>query len=354
MFPEKHFIGLIDHPEPRIEAEDQVKIRMLEVGVCGTDRDIANFEYGSPPPGFEYFVLGHESLGEVIEAGDSARLKPGDLVVGMVRRPCPHASCHACRAGRQDFCITGDYRERGIKDLHGFMTEFLVEEERYLTKIPPELRETAVLVEPLTIAEKALLQVDRIQQRLPWNGSPPRALVLGAGPVGLLGAMVLRRAGFETFVYSRGCAPNPKAEVTEAIGAAYICSEETPVERMAAQAGNIDLVYEAMGAPQVAFEVLKYLGANGVFVFTGIPGQGQRVHIDLDTVMRNLVLKNQVVVGTVNAGQDAFEAAIRDLDAFADRWPSAVRALVTARYPIEEFQEPVFGRAHGIKNVVTL
>src|SRR5262249_50866742 len=156
------------------------------------------------------------------------------------------------RSGRPDFCLTGDYHEHGIKDMDGFMTQFVVDEEPYLNLVPPGLREVAVLVEPLTIAEKGLLQVRGIQQRLPWTGYRHRAVVLGAGPVGLLGAMALIQSGFDTFVYSLEPPPNPEADIAEAIGAKYFSSKLEPVAKVAAQIGNIDLVYEATGASQFA------------------------------------------------------------------------------------------------------
>ena len=156
---------------------------MLEVGVCGTDKEICAFAYGSPPPGSDHFVLGHESLGEVVETGPGvADLRAGDLVVSTVRLPCSDADCAPCRAGHYDFCMTGHYREHGIKGLDGFMTELVVEDRHNLHPVARDLRDVAVLVEPLTIAEKALIEVREIQQRLPWGGGPHRAVVLGAGP----------------------------------------------------------------------------------------------------------------------------------------------------------------------------
>src|SRR5438128_386335 len=363
VFPSRREVKLIEQEPPTPRAPTDVKLRMLEVGICGTDREIAAFQYGTPPAGSDHLVIGHESLGEVVEVGPAvSRVKPGDLVVPMVRRPCPHADCVACRAGRQDFCFTGDFSERGIKGLHGFMTETVVDDERWMHLVPPTLRDVAVLVEPLTIAEKALIQVDQVQQRLPWacavtSGRPReachRALVLGAGPVGLLGAMALVAAGFETSVYSREPAPNPKADLLGAIGARYFSAQETSIERLAEAIGNIDVVYEATGASTVAFMVMKVVGTNGVFVFTGVPGRKAPIEVDTDVIMRNLVLKNQVVFGTVNAGHEAFEAAIRDLELFRDHWPAAVRALITGRYPVEAYRDLLLGPARGIKNVLT-
>ena len=354
VFPAKRHLAIVDHPHPQRSRPADVKMRMLEVGVCGTDKDIANFLFGTPPAGSPYLILGHESLAEVVETGPEAQgLAEGDLVVGMVRLPCPDPTCDPCRAGRQDFCATGDYRERGIKDLHGFMTEFVVEDQRYLKPIPRELRPVAVLTEPLTIAEKAFLELQQIQGRLPPKARK-RAVVLGAGPVGLLGAMVLLEAGYETWVYSRAPQPNPKAEVAEAAGARYLSSEEVPMEKFAAEVGEIDVVYEAVGAAQIAFDLLPCLGANGVYVFTGVPRGGEAVRFPVAAVMHNLILKNQVVIGTVNAGHDAFDAAVRDLGTFLRRWPGPLCSMITGRYPLEAFAQPVEGRAGGIKNVVVL
>ena len=298
VFPKERAVRVIDdHPEPRIESPTQVKIRMLEVGVCGTDFEIVGFLYGTPPPGEKYLVLGHESLGQVIDVGDRVnRVHPGDLVIVMVRRPCPHPSCHACRAGRQDFCYTGDFMERGIKQRHGFMTEYVVDDEKYVHPAPAEMRDFAVLTEPLTIAEKAMIQVWGVQERLPWEcqvgpgESKPRAychkaVVLGAGPVGLLGAMLIRKAGFETVIYSREAATDPRAKIAEEIGAQYVSVEQESLADLARRLGNIDMVYEATGASKLAFDFLEHLGINGVFIFYGCAGAaraGAAAHRDAD------------------------------------------------------------------------
>ncbi|HEY9405696.1 MAG TPA: zinc-binding dehydrogenase, partial [Pyrinomonadaceae bacterium] len=181
-----------------------------------------------------------------------------------------------------------------------------------------------------------------------------RAVVLGAGPVGLLGAMALVVAGFDTYVYSREAGTSERARLVESFGGRYISAETHAVEALAEQVGGIDLVYEAVGASALAFEVLKYLDTNGVFVFTGVPGRKAPVAVDTDMLMRNLVLRNQVAFGTVNAGRNAFEAAIRDLGIFHERWPQVTRALITSRVPIEEHRELLLGKAGGIKNVIKL
>src|SRR5580658_7184305 len=351
VFPGKHEVRVIDHPEPQLASPTQAKIRMLDVGVCGTDREIISFEYGTPPDGFDYLILGHESLGEVVETGSEvSKVKPGDLVVITVRRPCPHPDCVACRAGRQDFCYTGDYQERGIKQMHGFLTEMIADEARYMNPVPSAIRDVAVLVEPLTIAEKGLIQVLQIQKRLPWSATH-QAVVLGAGPVGLLGAMALRRAGFAVTVYSRSREPDASADTVKAIGARYTSSQDRSIVQMAADVGNIDVVYEATGASQLAFDVLAVLGTNGLFILTGVPGKHGPVGIDTDKIMRNLVLKNQCVLGTVNAGKDAFEHAVADLTAFYAAWPVAVKNMITGRFPLDRFADPINNQT-GIKNIV--
>jgi threonine dehydrogenase-like Zn-dependent dehydrogenase len=364
VFPGTREIRLVDHPEPRISTPTDVRVRILEVGVCGTDKEICAFEYGTPPDGSDYLVIGHESLGEVVEVGSAvSRVKRGDLVVPMVRRPCPHDTCLACRSGRQDFCYTGDFTERGIKMQHGFMTEFVVDDEQYMNVVPRELRDVAVLVEPLTIAEKALTQLWQVQQRLPWAcplepGKPAahchHAVVLGAGPVGLLGAMALANQGFQTFVYSQEPKPGAKSDLVELIGATYVSGKDTSLEQLAALVGNIDLVYEATGAAGVSFQLMELLGTNGVFILTGVPGRKAPIELDADLIMRNFVLKNQIVYGTVNANREAFESAISDLATFTKKWPQAVRTLITKRYSMEQHRDLLLGKAGGIKNLISI
>ena len=362
--PATKSLGIIDLPEPEISSPTDVKLRMLEAGVCGTDREICAFQYGTPPLGSPQLIIGHESLGQVQEVGSHVtRIKVGDLVVPMVRRPCSHDHCTACRSGRQDFCFTGEFKERGIKEQHGFLTQFVVDDEQYLNPVPHALRDIAVLVEPLTIAEKGLAQVWQVQARLPWGcpvlaGKPQAhchtAVVLGAGPVGLLGAMALVNAGFDTHVYAREPLPNLKSALVEMIGAKYLSAATHSLEDLAKAAGNVDLVYEATGASRLAFDMMKFLGPNGIFIFTGVPGRRGPVHVDTDLIMRNLVLKNQVIFGTVNAGRDAFEAAIRDIGIFSQHWPYAVRSLITGRFSIEDYRALLLGPSSGIKNVIEL
>ncbi len=349
VFPGTREVRMIEHAEPWVSSAREVKLRMLEVGVCGTDRDLCGFKFGTAPEGCDHFVLGHESLAEVVDAGDAvSKVKKGTLVVAVVRKPCHDPACPACRAGRQDFCLTGRYRERGIQGMHGFMTEFVVDEEPYVYPIAPELREVAVLVEPLTIAEKAYLEYQAIDARLPWPKGERTALVLGAGPVGILGAMLFRSRGFQTWVYSR--APAENAAIVQAAGARFVSSLDATPRDFAKLAGNVDVVYEAMGAPQTAFDFLECLGGNGVFVFTGVPPARENLTLDLHGLLFRMIVRNQVIVGTVNAGPDAFDAAIRDLATFHARWPRALASMISARYPLDAFRSAIHDA--GIKNVL--
>jgi threonine dehydrogenase-like Zn-dependent dehydrogenase len=249
--------------------------------------------------------------------------------------------------------MTGLYREHGIVSMHGFMTEFVVDEARYMRKVPPSIRDAAVLVEPLTIAEKAFIQADRIQMRLPWTRKSPHAVVVGAGPVGLLGAMALRLRGCEVTVYSREREPDPRADISRAIGANYVSSLDCTPERMAAGIGNIDLIYEATGSARLAVEMISVLGRNGILILTGVPGAHGPESIDIGALITNMTLKNQCLLATVNAGNDAFERAISDLTAFCSLWPDAVRGLITGRFKLDQFENPIRNAA-GIKSIIEI
>ncbi len=351
-------VDVIDLPEPALRTPTDVLLRVLRVGVCGTDREICAFDYGTPPAGEDHLVLGHESLAEVVQAGEAVRdLAPGQLVVAIVRRPCSDPTCEPCRAGRQDFCRTGGYTERGIRGAHGFMTERVVDDARWLVPVPAALRDVGVLVEPLTIAEKALLEARRLQQRMPWRDAGLaglRAVVLGGGPVGLLGALALRAAGCDVTLVSRQAADDPRARQVEAIGGRYVSTAGASMAGAIASIGRIDLVYEAVGADAPAFEALGALGPNATFVFTGVPGRRGSPDVDGGALMRSVVLNNQVLLGTVNAGRDAYEAAVADLGRFVQRWPEAVRGLITGRVRLEDAPAALTSPPAGVKTVVEI
>lgn len=360
-FPADRTLRVIEAPEPVLASDEDVLVRILEVGICGTDREIGRFEYGTPPPGEDHLVVGHESLGEVVAVGSSVQtLRRGDLAVLMVRRPCDRPECEACRAGRSDFCQTGDYTERGIKMRHGYLAERVVDRERYAIRVPPELREVGVLVEPLTIAEKALAELADVERRLPWlraatrgpGARRQRAVVLGAGPVGLLATLALQVRGFETWVYSRGDRASPKARWAESVGARYVSSRDVDPETLAARIRGVDLAFEATGAAEFSFRAMVLLGANGTFVFTGVPGRRGPITLPAGQIMREMVLRNQVLYGVVNAGREAFASAIDDLREFDRRWHEQLSGLITGRHALAQAPDVISRPTAGLKDVV--
>jgi threonine dehydrogenase-like Zn-dependent dehydrogenase len=354
VFPDRRELRIVEVPPPALKGERDVMVRVREVGICGTDREISAFHFGTPAVGREALVLGHEALGEVIDVGSSVRtLKRGDLVAMTVRRPCTEDTCVACRAGRQDFCVTGGFRERGIKEADGFMTELVVEDERYLVRVPQRLAEVGVLIEPLSVAAKASVELGTIPQRFPWEPVGRRALVLGAGPIGILGAMMLVAHNAETIVYSREPADSARAQLLRSCGVQYICADETPLARLSSCGGPFNIIFEAVGTARVAFGALDALAPNGVCIFSGIPGGQQTIEIDLNSIMRNIVYKNQVLLGTVNASRSAFEASVRHLEQFMTIFPEAVRGLITERVGLEDAPD-LLRQPGGIKQVVVI
>jgi glucose 1-dehydrogenase len=354
VFPARREIRVIDVPFPSLRGDREVMVRMREVGICGTDREIAAFHLGTPPPGQEALVIGHEALGEVLEIGSSVRtVKPGDLVTMTVRRPCNDDTCAGCRVGRQDFCVTGYFRERGIKEADGFMTELVVEDERYLVRVPRSLADVAVLVEPLTISAKAFIELETILRRFPWEPVGLRALVLGAGPIGILGAMMLMANDVEVTVYSRESADSHRAQLLRSLGGQYISAEETPIEALSSQGSPFNVILEALGTASVAFGALHALAANGVCIFSGNASGEKPIEMHLDRIMRNIVHQNQMIFGTVNASRSAFEAALHQLEQFMSLFPEAVRSLITERVGLEDAPR-LLREAGGIKQVVTL
>jgi glucose 1-dehydrogenase len=354
VFPKKKEIRLVDHPEPRVGAPTEIKIKILNVGVCGTDREIWKGEYGTPPHGSEYLITGHESLGQVVETGAAVQsIRVGDHIVLTVRRGCPE-NCVSCAAGEPDFCYTGNFTERGIKKAHGYMTEFVVEDEKYANVVPASLASSAVLLEPLTITEKALIETYKIQSRLHWPRGSGAALVLGAGPVGFLAAMALRLRNFRVAIVARHAAPNAKSELCKRLGVPYFGTDKIDAAQISKELGGVDFVLEATGAAQASFDFLQALGTNGIFVFTGVPAPLKDITIDAGTLMRNLVLKNQVVLGTVNAPKQAFQNGVKDLQAFGEKWPKELAALITDRVPIENYKDVVEEKKpENIKTIFT-
>jgi threonine dehydrogenase-like Zn-dependent dehydrogenase len=354
VFPEQHDVRVVDVAEPPPPTGHQVLLGVLDVGICGTDREIAAFEYGDPPIGSDHLILGHEAVAEVVRIGEEVTtVGVGDLVVPTVRRPCADPRCRACQAGRQDFCTTGEFTERGIRQAHGYLTELVVEDEHNLIAVPPRLIDVAALVEPLSIAAKAAEQAQAIQQRLPWELEKARILVLGAGPIGMLGAIAMTVTGFDTIVYSREPADSPRAHKVRALGATYLSADQTPIDKISSVTGPIDVIYEAVGVATVAFAATEALAPNGLLILTGIPAPAEPATLPLDRIMKDMVLNNQAIVGTVNAGRSAFVLAVQKLEQAMYLVPGSVRATITKRVPLDAAPETL-REPHGVKDIIQI
>ena len=324
-------LHLTELPKPTVQDIPNgrgVLVKVLRVGLCGTDREIIAAEYGQAPPGYEGLVIGHECLGRVVEVGEQVtELAPGDYVVPTVRRP---GSSMYDQNGQYDMTTDDTYYERGINLLHGYLTEYVVEEPEYLVKVPSELRHVLVLLEPTAVIEKGILQAYEIQRRLRiWR--PQRAAVLGAGPIGLLAAVSLRMRGMEVTSFGRKSAPYLNTELLGEIGARYVSTAEVAVKDAASAYGPFDLMFEATGYSPIAFEAMQHLGKNGILILASVTGGGREVQVPSDSINLGFVLGNKVMLGTVNANRDHFEAGVYDLARTEMQFPGWLSKLLTHR-----------------------
>ena len=324
-------IHLAELPGPSIDDAPSgrgVRVRVLRVGICGTDREINDAEYGQAPPGDDFLVLGHECLGRVVEVGSGVtELAPGDLVVPTVRRP---GNSIYDRTGQYDMSTDDVYRERGINLLHGYLTDYFVDEPEYIVKVPEDLKQVGVLLEPTAIIEKGIIQAYEIQRRLKiWK--PERAAVLGAGPIGLLAAMSLRMRGLDVTNFGRRRVPFANSNLLEEIGARYVSTSETSLKQGAETYGPFDLMFEGTGHSPIVFESMQYLGKNGVLVLSSVTGGGREIRVPSDEINLGFVLGNKVMVGTVNANRDYFEAGVYDLARMEMQFPGWLSKLLTHR-----------------------
>lgn len=340
---------LVQAPQPQ-PAYGQVLVRVREVGLCGTDHEVLQGQYGESPHGDDLLIIGHESLGQVVEVANGAEgLSVGDWVVAMVRRPDP-APCRNCAAGESDMCLNGGWVERGIKGLHGFLADFYSEAPAFLVGVPQSLARVAVLLEPLSVVEKAVEQIGRIQRRMVWQ--PGRAVVVGAGPIGLLAAIVLRLEGMEVYVHNR-TETGVKRELVEAIGAHYVWAGERRLGRELSQAiGPVDVVVEATGYSPLAFDAIDTIGPNGVVCLTGISGGSRNLEVAADRLNLDMVLNNKVVFGTVNSNRRHFESGVRHLGETEARWPGLLSRMISRRLPMENFAQATETSSQLIKSVV--
>jgi threonine dehydrogenase-like Zn-dependent dehydrogenase len=332
--------GVIDLPEPPV-SDGSVLVRTRLVGMCGTDVEIAVDGYGVPPPGERQLVLGHESLGEVIEAPEGSDLAPGDLVVGVVRRPDP-VPCAACAADEWDMCRDGRFVERGIKERHGYGSERFRVDPRFAVRLDPALGDLGVLVEPTSVVAKAWEHAERIGARASFE--PRVALVTGAGPIGLLAALLARQRGLETHVVdlvTEGAKPRLVAD----LGAHYHAGPVLDVP------ADPDIVIECTGLGAVAIDAARRTAPGGVIALTGISHSERLVETDPDAMNKELVLGNKVVFGSVNAARRHYDQAA---EALASADPDWLTRLITRRLPPEQWPAALDKRPDDIKIVVDM
>jgi len=314
-----------------------VLVKVLKIGVDATDREINDALYGNAPPGYDFLVLGHESFGVVEAVGPAVKhVQPGDYVTCTVRRP---GGSIYDRIGRSDITSEEIYYERGINLLHGFLTEYFVDDAEFVVRVPVGLKHLHVLAEPMSCAAKAVEQAFEAQKRLQvWK--PQLAFVTGAGQIGLLATLILRLRGMQVFTLARSEKPCLKAEIAEQYGATYVSTRETALKDLVAHVGKPDLIIEATGSSQVAFEAMEVLGHNGAIVWTSITGGQRDINIPSDQVNLNWVLGNKLLLGSVNANYRHFESGIADMALGEVTYPGATeRILTTPVDGLENYQE---------------
>ncbi|WP_284640991.1 glucose 1-dehydrogenase [Paenibacillus silviterrae] len=345
-------LELAEASQPALRGPQDVLVRVLCVGLDGTDREIMSEHYGVPATGETALTIGHESLGVVAEAGPESGFLPGELVCALVRRPCREPDCVSCRNGQQDYCETGLYVERGIKGADGYLSEYYVEDARYLVRVPAAALAYGVLAEPQSIVEKVWEEVQHIQQRLVWQ--PKTAVVLGSGPLGLLAALTCRCLGLDTVVWSKTPADAPAAELVRACGGLFREAEEGAGALGAFLQGagkRADLIFECTGFSPLAFEAMTALGPNGVLALLGVTPGNRSLCISSDLINQELVLENKCIVGSVNASRKDFETGLYRLQQMEAKFPGVLGRMMTDRLALEQVTALEWGSI-GIKAVV--
>jgi threonine dehydrogenase-like Zn-dependent dehydrogenase len=327
-----------DVPEPP-ESDGLVLARALELGICGTDFELISADYGWPPPGSDYLILGHESLGRVEEAPEGSGFQKGDLIVGIVRRPDP-VPCIACAVGEWDMCRNGKYTERGIKERNGFGSEFWRIEPQYAVCLDPNLRDVGVLMEPSTILAKAWDHITRIGERARWK--PRNVLVTGAGPIGLLAALMGKQRGLEIHVLDivkEGLKPQLVGE----LGGDYHTSQ---VEDLTFAP---DIIIECTGATSVIAGAMSKIGNDGILCLAGVSHHQAMEKLDIGSINRAMVLQNGVMFGTVNANRRHYEMAEQALLKADRNW---LKRLISRKEPLSNWSEALRRRPGDIKVVI--
>jgi threonine dehydrogenase-like Zn-dependent dehydrogenase len=328
-----------------------VLVKVLRVGVDGTDREINAAEYGAAPDGYDFLVIGHEGFGQVEAVGPNVTfIRPGDFVVATVRRP---GSSLYDAIGLQDMTTDSQYFERGINLRHGYLTEYYVEDEEFVVKVPAGLGDVGVLLEPMTVAQKGITQAYEIQRRLKvWR--PRTAAVMGAGTLGLLASLVLRLRGLQVTTFGRTKRPYLNAELLDRIGARYVNTGERSISGAAAESGGFDLIFEGTGSSAVVFESMQVLAKNGALVLTSITAGNKSLEVPADRINLDFVLGNKVMVGSVNASRENFETGVRDMSQAEAEYPGWMRQLLTD--PVQGLQnyEALFQRLQNPNGAIKI
>jgi threonine dehydrogenase-like Zn-dependent dehydrogenase len=323
-------IHLEEVPKPTVDQVPDgrgVLVRVLRVGVDGTDKEINAAEYGAAPEGDDYLIIGHENFGIVEEVGPNVpdTIRPGGYVVASVRRP---GSSIYGQIGLQDFTTDDVYYERGINLLHGYLTEYYVEDARFVFPLPETLREVGVLLEPTTVAEKGINHAFEIQRRLKvWE--PRRALILGSGTIGLLAGLAARLRGLELTVASLPRPPYRNSELVEQLGGVYRSTQDVDLAAISEERGPFDMIMDATGFSPIIWEAAEVLGKNGVLVLSSITGGDRTAEIPSDRINQSFVLGNKVMVGTVNASPADFRIGVDDLIKAQAVYPGWLEQLLT-------------------------
>ncbi len=342
-------------PKPEIEGDDEVLVRVKEVGVDGTDFNMVRYNLQDMAEGRNEMVMGHEMTGVVAAVGNSVKsFSPGDTVTITVRRGC--GQCHPCLHNQSDMCMTGLYTERGIHKRDGFLTQFSVEQEQYIVKVPPKLTKLAVFTEPLSIAEKGIEQLRTIQSRFPWTCPHPEhgflspnwgqcktALVVGAGPLGLLATAILRLAEVFTYVSDIVDEDSPKVHLVKHMGANYIDARNKKpneiVELCCSTTGKLDIIFEASGAAETAVKLIPHMSRSSIYVMTGIPRGDFDIQLDAAELVRQVVRYNQVIAGSVNSNRSHFEMALKDIPKINSKFGGMLEEMITHRFKLSDFKE---------------
>ena len=345
-------VHLVEMPKPSVNdvaGGRGVLVKVLRVGVDGTDKEINAAEYGAAPDGSDFLVIGHEGFGIVEEVGPNVHeLKKGDYVVATVRRP---GQSIYDLIGTNDMTTDDTYYERGINLRHGYLSEYFVDDADFIVKVPRGLKDVGVLLEPMTVVQKGIAQAFEIQRRLKvWT--PKKAAVLGSGTIGLMATLVLRLRGLEVVTFGRTPKPYLNSDLIEGLGASYVNTSEISVPEFAETNGGFDIIFEATGFSPIVFDAMQALSKNGVLVLSSVTGGDRMVDVPADKINLDFVLGNKVMVGTVNANRDYFESGVKDLSAGVLEYGDWLKRLLT--HPVNglENYEQLFENLTNGKDVI--